>query len=214
MFGLSKLTTQAIAAAIILLVGFGTVTCFGSSRYEQGKIQGRIESREQNRAAVTRAIDSTQRALEPALAALMHAHDSIAGENDRLRHAAADAQAKAAQARALVRGISDSLRRATDPRVLAVIDSLNVSNVELSNVVDSLARANARLTLRADSSLSVASEMQRLQHLTRADLDSANATIRDLRKLKHPPRCGFKCGFVSATLTIGVILATIFITSH
>lgn len=209
MFGLPKLAIQAIVAALVLGGGFGVLRCYGGSRYEDGRKRAEAAHTDSVRLRVTAALDSASRVMVPVLEGLTRENDSLRTANAEVVRTAREASARARRAEQALSSVPDSVMAVTPPEVRDLIRNLTESSAALRIEVDKLASSNAALSSQNDSLLVAAASWRKLYGDARAALDTSAKEISQLKRLKDPPRCGFRCGFVTGSLLVAGVVATI-----
>lgn len=214
MFGLPKVAWQSIVAAVVLLGGFWVVSCYGKSRYEEGVKRANINATDVNRRAMTRALDSANKAMEPVLTGLLRERDSLSQELDFTRARASEAVRRARNVEHILANLPDSVVAATPPEVVAVLDSLRVSNNDLIDINTTLTKELDRTRASEGKALAAAADWRRQYQSARLALDTAGREIAAYKRLKDPPRCGFKCGLVTGTIATIALLGSVFAAIH
>lgn len=213
MFGLPKVAVHVIAAALLLAGGFFALSRYGARKYDEGRRQAEIAHTDSVRKEMTRVIDSVHAAMSPVLESMVRENDSLKAERRSLRLAAGQAVMRAKHLDSLYQSVKAQID-VSPPEVRDLIDQYRASNDSLSEKVKLLIAENLRADTEREEALLEAAKWKSLQELTRSTLDTAEKEIDQLKKQKKPPRCGWKCGFVAGTLTLGAIIASVLIVAR
>lgn len=204
-----RMAWQAAAFAAVMAAGVWALSCHGKSGYDQGRRAAEVAHTDSVRRAVTKAVDSVHAVMAPVLEGLIRENAAVREEARKARIGAAAAAGRARRAERAFADLPKAVLDSTPPEVVAVLDSMAKASEALRSSVDRLAEQTVVLQAGRDSALAEAKRWAALQVRTRAALDTAGKEIRQLRAQKRPPKCGFKCGFVAAVLTVGAAITTI-----
>lgn len=188
--------------------------CYGRLKYNEGRRQSELAHTDSVRKVITKSIDSVHKAMEPVLAEILKENEATKVEARQSRIDAASALGRAKRAEEALHHLPDSVRDITPPQVRTLIDSLLTSSAALRFSVQDLAEKTVRLQAGKDSAIAEAARWKALQERTRMALDTAAKEISQLKHEKKPPKCGFRCGFVSGVLTVGAVVGTIVLIAH